>query len=48
MKALLLGDLCHCEKNRMYFENQDLEALFSDSLDMFKGNDMNIIYGMKH
>lgn len=40
MKALLLGDLCHNEKNRIFFENKDMEVLFADTLGEFKGNDI--------
>ena len=40
MNALLLGDLCHNEKNRIFFENKDMEALFADTLGEFKGNDI--------
>ena len=40
MKALLLGDLCHREKNRDYFEKENLDVLFNDTLMEFEGNDI--------
>lgn len=40
MKALLLGDLCHREKNRDFFINEDLDVLFNDTLSEFEGNDI--------
>ncbi|MBO5008378.1 MAG: CapA family protein [Clostridia bacterium] len=40
MKTLLLGDLCHIERNREYFENVDMKTLFNDTLEHFEGNDI--------
>ena len=40
MKALLLGDLCQVDKNREFFEKEDVEVLFNDTLPMFEGNDV--------
>lgn len=40
MKTLLLGDLYHTQKNAEQFKNQDMEALFNDTLPMFQGNDI--------
>jgi len=40
MKTLLLGDLCHNKKNAQQFKNQDMEALFNDTLPVFAGNDI--------
>lgn len=38
MKALLLGDLCHIDKNRECFEKGDIEAIFNDTLEVFNEN----------
>ena len=43
MKALLLGDLCPVESNKQYFIDGDIHALFKDTLDLFNGNDINIV-----
>lgn len=40
MKTSLLGDLYHTQKNAEQFKNQDMEALFNDTLPMFQGNDI--------
>ncbi|MBQ9938055.1 MAG: CapA family protein [Oscillospiraceae bacterium] len=43
MKALLLGDLCPNDANKQYFIDGDVNALFKDTLDIFKGNDINML-----
>lgn len=43
MKTLLLGDLCAHEKNMDCFIKGDLDALFSDTLEHFNGNDLCFI-----
>ncbi len=40
MKALLLGDLCHKDNNRNYFQDLDMDVLFNDTLTYFNGNDI--------
>ncbi len=39
MEMLLLGDICHKDKNREFFEKCDLDVLFNDTLPHFEGND---------
>lgn len=43
MKALLLGDLCPTASTDPLFVRQDIEALFSDTLPLFEGNDINFV-----
>lgn len=40
MKALLVGDLCHRDNNRKYFEKKDMKILFGDVAEYFKDNDI--------
>lgn len=43
MKTLFLGDVCCIEKNRSLFEQGDLETLFTDTLSLLEGNDINFV-----
>lgn len=43
MKALLLGDVCPMEKTNPLFEKGDIETLFTDTLELFRGNDINFV-----
>ncbi|MBR6572703.1 MAG: CapA family protein [Clostridia bacterium] len=43
MKALLLGDLVPTDETNPLFESGDIETLFTDTLDLFKGNDINFV-----
>ena len=40
MKTLILGDLCATDHNREFFVKQDIDTLFTDTLDMFKNKDL--------
>ncbi len=42
MKLLLLGDVCPINKAKLLFENEEIEKLFSDTLGLFRENDMAI------
>ena len=43
MKALLLGDVSPTIENCEYFETCDIPALFTDTLPLFEGNDINLV-----
>lgn len=43
MKALLLGDLSPTVVTNPLFEKGDTQALFSDTLSLFEGNDINFV-----
>ena len=43
MRALLLGDLCPTERNSDLFVQGDMDALFSDTLSLFSGNDLTLV-----
>lgn len=43
MKALLLGDICPTRKTNPLFEKEDIDTLFSDTLRLFDGNDINFV-----
>lgn len=43
MKALLLGDLCPTQQTTPFFEKMDTETLFTDTLKLFEGNDINFV-----
>ncbi len=43
MKALLLGDLCPTQTTNPLFEKGAIETLFTDMLELFKGNDINFV-----
>lgn len=43
MKALLLGDVCPTDKTAPLFEKMDTETLFTDTLKLFEGNDINFV-----
>lgn len=43
MKALLLGDLCPTQTTNPLFEKGDIETLFTDTLELFEGNDINFV-----
>ena len=43
MKALLLGDLCPTEYTNPLFEKGDVASLFTDTLPLFAGNDINFV-----
>lgn len=43
MKTLLLGDVCPTTHTKTLFEKMDTEALFTDTLELFEGNDVNFV-----
>ena len=43
MKALLLGDFCPTDATNPLFEKGDLATLFTDTLPLFQGNDINFV-----
>ena len=43
MKALLLGDLSPTAENRDLFSSNDIQTLFTDTLGLFQGNDINLV-----
>ena len=43
MKALLLGDVCPTQVTNPLFETGDINTLFTDTLELFKGNDLNFV-----
>lgn len=43
MKALLLGDVSPTEENRELFVSGDIQTLFTDTLPLFQGNDINFV-----
>ncbi len=43
MKVLLLGDVCPTKASNPFFDNKDVEVLFSDTVTLFKNNDVNIV-----
>ena len=43
MKTLLLGDLSPTDSTNPLFEKHDLQTLFSDTLPLFEGNDINFV-----
>ncbi|MBR6766517.1 MAG: CapA family protein [Clostridia bacterium] len=43
MKTLLLGDLCPTAATASLFEKGDIETLFTDTLELFKDSDVNIV-----
>ncbi len=43
MKTLLLGDVCPTQATNPLFDAMDIETLFSDTVSLFKDNDVNII-----
>lgn len=43
MKALLLGDVSPTDENREYFQAVDVATLFTDTLPLFEGNDINLV-----
>ncbi len=43
MKALLMGDVCPTMATNPLFNKKDINALFSDAVTLFKGNDVNIV-----
>lgn len=43
MKALLLGDVSPTQSNRELFQTGDIGTLFTDTLSLFEGNDINFV-----
>ncbi len=43
MKTLLLGDVCPNGSTKLLFEKVDTETLFTDTLSLFRGNDVNFV-----
>ena len=43
MKTLLLGDVSPTVDTNPLFEKMDVETLFSDTMTLFQGNDVNIV-----
>lgn len=43
MRALLLGDLSPTTETNPLFEKGDIKTLFTDTLELFKGNDINFV-----
>ena len=43
MKALLLGDVSPTSENKMLFASGDIQTLFTDTLCLFEGNDINLV-----
>ena len=43
MKLLIFGDLSPTEVSNPYFEKGDTETLFTDTLSLFEGNDINFV-----
>lgn len=43
MKTLLLGDVCPSGCTKPLFEKVDTETLFTDTLSLFEGNDINFV-----
>lgn len=43
MKTLLLGDVCPTTDSNPLFEIGDVDTLFTDTLELFKGNDLNFV-----
>ena len=43
MKALLAGDFCPTEANNYLFAQGDIDTLFTDTLCLFNGNDINFV-----
>ena len=43
MKALLLGDVSPTDENAELFRSGDIAALFTDTLSLFEGNDINMV-----
>lgn len=43
MKTLLLGDLCPTSTTNPLFEAGDIDTLFTDTLELFNGNDVNFL-----
>jgi len=43
MKTLLMGDLCPTDDNKEFFQKEDLNTLFTDTLPLFEGNDFTIL-----
>ena len=43
MKTLLLGDLSPTASTNPLFEKHDIQTLFSDTLPLFEGNDINFV-----
>ena len=43
MKALLLGDVSPTDENVALFRSGDIASLFTDTLSLFEGNDINMV-----
>lgn len=43
MKTLFLGDVCPTAATNHLFEKKDISTLFTDSLPLFEGNDINFV-----
>lgn len=43
MKALLFGDLCPTVSTSALFEKKDIDTLFTDTIGLFKDNDINFV-----
>lgn len=43
MKSLIFGDLSPTYATNPYFESGDIDTLFTDTLSLFEGNDVNIV-----
>ncbi len=43
MKTLFLGDVCPTAATNHLFEIEDVSTLFTDSLPLFDGNDINFV-----
>lgn len=43
MKALLLGDISPTAATEILFQKEDIKALFSDTIELFEGNDINFV-----
>ena len=43
MKTLFVGDVSPTSRNSELFKSKDINALFSDTLSLFEGNDINMI-----
>ena len=43
MKIMLAGDVCPTDITAPLFEAQDVETLFADAAEIFKGNDVNFV-----
>ena len=43
MKTLLMGDVCATDQSREKFIQKDLDTLFGDTLELFRGNDVTFV-----